>query len=192
MRSRRTTLQSNSILPFVTWVSESLLEFYRPECELMDRGKMGIDLMLQPIITQGSEVHAKSPPLCVATPHLLFNSRRGDLKLAQLAMLLAEIDCILRNCKDLSYNIHDRVFAPLWPSTVGIDDNCQSRQPRVQNQVRNLQYNHDFLNQLRFCEAVCVRPQELELIPRVNDNNLTISHYLNLRSAYGHFIPGTD
>lgn len=28
--------------------------------------------------------------------------------------------------EDLSYNIHDRrVFAPLWPSTVGIDDNCQ-------------------------------------------------------------------
>ncbi|KAK6307222.1 hypothetical protein J4Q44_G00223700 [Coregonus suidteri] len=98
--------------------------------------------MLQPIITQGSEVHAKSPPLCVATTHLLFNSRRGDLKLAQLAMLLAEIDCILRNCK--------------------------SAEPG------NLQYNHDFLRQLRFCEAVCVRPQELELIPRVNDNNLIL------------------
>ncbi|XP_055720807.1 protein angel homolog 1 isoform X1 [Salvelinus fontinalis] len=241
-------------------VSESLLEFYRPECELLDRDNVGIVLLLQPIITQGSEVTAKGPPLCVATTHLLFNTRRGDVKLTQLAMLLAEIDYIMRNCKvkgehcnvvlcgdfnalpnmplyqlittrqlyyhglpawmisgqeDLSYNIHHRrVFAPLWPSTVGIDDNCQyttvnepkSQVTSTQSPERNLHYNHGFLRRLRFCEAACVRPQNLELIPGVTDNTpdpedkhpyttrfrQTISHYLNLRSAYGHFIPGTD
>ncbi|XP_041711097.1 protein angel homolog 1 isoform X1 [Coregonus clupeaformis] len=242
-------------------VSESLLEFYRPECELLDRDNVGIVLLLQPIITQGSEVTAKGPPLCVATTHLLFNTRRGDVKLTQLAILLAEIDCIVRNCKvkgehcnvvlcgdfnalpnmplyqlittrrlyyhglpawmisgqeDLSYNIHHRrVFAPLWPSTVGIDDNCQYttvNEPKSQvtstqsPEPGNLQYNHDFLHRLRFCEAACVRPQDLELIPGVTDNTpdpedkhpyatrfrQTISHNLNLRSAYGHFIPGTD
>ncbi|CAB1335172.1 unnamed protein product [Coregonus sp. 'balchen'] len=218
-------------------VSESLLEFYRPECELLDRDNVGIVLLLQPIITQGSEVTAKGPPLCVATTHLLFNTRRGDVKLTQLAILLAEIDCIVRNCKvkgehcnvvlcgdfnalpnmplyqlittrqlyyhglpawmisgqeDLSYNIHHRrVFAPLWPSTVGIDDNCQYttvNEPKSQvtstqsPEPGNLQYNHDFLHRLRFCEAACVRPQDLELIPGVTDNT----------PAYGHFIPGTD
>lgn len=30
--------------------------------------------------------------LCIANTHLLFNKRRGDVKLAQLAVLLANID----------------------------------------------------------------------------------------------------
>ena len=34
--------------------------------------------------------------LCVATTHLLFNPKRGDIKLAQLAVLLAELDRFTR------------------------------------------------------------------------------------------------
>nr|XP_014027987.1 unnamed protein product [Salmo salar] len=72
--------------------------------------------------------------------------------------------------EDLSYNIHDRrVFAPLWPSTVGIDDNCQYTTTQSP-EPGNLQYNHDFLRQLRFCEAACIGPHDLELFPRVTDN----------------------
>ena len=34
--------------------------------------------------------------LCVATTHMLFNPKRGDIKLAQLAVLLAELDRFTR------------------------------------------------------------------------------------------------
>lgn len=31
-------------------------------------------------------------------------------------------------------------------------------------------YTHEFMRQLRFCPAACVRPQRLTLIPGVTDN----------------------
>lgn len=75
------------------------VEYFRPEIELLDRHNVGIIVLLLPTVTQGSEVKAQGPPLCVANTHLLFNPRRGDIKLAQLAILLAEIDKVFKSCK---------------------------------------------------------------------------------------------
>ncbi|XP_029114564.1 protein angel homolog 1 [Scleropages formosus] len=73
-------------------VSVRLVEFFRPQIEVLNRHNVGVVLLLQPVGPSGSEAMAQGPPLCVATTHLLFNPRRGDVKLAQLAVLLAEID----------------------------------------------------------------------------------------------------
>ena len=74
-------------------VSATSLEYFRPESELLDRDNVGIALLLQPVLPSGSsEGPIKAPScICVANTHLLFNPRRGDVKLAQLAILLAEI-----------------------------------------------------------------------------------------------------
>lgn len=80
-------------------VSVSLLEFYRPETGLLDRHNVGIVLLLRPVVTRGSDVKVLGPPLCLANTHLLFNPRRGDVKLAQLAIVLAEIDRVVRSLK---------------------------------------------------------------------------------------------
>lgn len=80
-------------------VSVTQLEFFRPETELLDRHNVGIVLLLRPVVTQGSDVKVMAPPLCVANTHLLFNPRRGDVKLAQLAIMLAEIDKVVMSCK---------------------------------------------------------------------------------------------
>ncbi|XP_029350269.1 protein angel homolog 1 [Echeneis naucrates] len=80
-----------------TEVSVIPLEYFRPETELLDRHNVGIVLLLRPVVTQGYEV--KGPLLCVANTHLLFNPRRGDVKLAQLAIMLAEIDNMVKSCK---------------------------------------------------------------------------------------------
>lgn len=80
-------------------VSVTQLEFFRPETELLDRHNVGIVLLLRPVVTQGSNVKVMGPPLCVANTHLLFNPRRGDVKLAQLAIMLAEIDKVVKSCK---------------------------------------------------------------------------------------------
>ncbi|XP_051252134.1 protein angel homolog 1 isoform X1 [Dicentrarchus labrax] len=238
-------------------ISVTTLEFFRPETELLDRHNVGIVVLLQPVVTRGSEVKAKGPPLCVANTHLLFNPRRGDVKLAQLAIMLAEIDSVVKSCKakgehcnlilcgdfntvphmplyqlittgelyfqglpawmisgqeDMSHRVYGhRLFAPLWPSCLGITDNCQytTAKETFESQSQKpgkYQYSHDFLLQLRFCPATCVRPLDLELIPGVTDNTPdasrenqpydksfrpTISHQLDLESVYTHILPGS-
>lgn len=77
----------------------SKLEFFRPETGLLDRHNVGIVLLLRPLVTTEAEVKKAGPSLCVANTHLLFNPRRGDVKLAQLAIMLAEIDAVIKYCK---------------------------------------------------------------------------------------------
>ncbi|XP_042356989.1 protein angel homolog 1 [Plectropomus leopardus] len=237
-------------------VSVTTLEFFRPETKLLDRHNVAIVLLLQPAVIQGSEIKAKGPPLCVANTHLLFNPRRGDVKLAQLAIMLAEIDSVVKSCKakgehcnlilcgdfnsvpnmplyqlittgelffqglpawmisgqeDLSHKAHShRLFAPLWPSCLGITDSCQYTSVKEISKSQSPksgtgQYSHEFMLQLRFCPAACVRPLDLELIPGVTDAvpdasrgdqphdkrfRHTISHRLDLESVYKHTLPG--
>ncbi|KAK1795772.1 hypothetical protein P4O66_008838 [Electrophorus voltai] len=60
------------------------VEYFRRGIPLLDRDNVGLILLLQPV--EPSACH-----ICVANTHLLYNPRRGDIKLAQLSMLLAEI-----------------------------------------------------------------------------------------------------
>ncbi|XP_030212631.1 protein angel homolog 1 [Gadus morhua] len=82
-------------------VSATSLEYFRPESELLDRDNVGIALLLQPVLPSGSsEGPIKAPScICVANTHLLFNPRRGDVKLAQLAIMLAEIHALVKASK---------------------------------------------------------------------------------------------
>ncbi|KAG5857573.1 hypothetical protein ANANG_G00020890 [Anguilla anguilla] len=235
-------------------LSLRVVEYCRPQMEMLDRDNVGLVLLLQPISLQGSEVTMLGSPLCVANTHLLFNPRRGDVKLAQLAILLAEIDLIVKSLplkgagcpivlcgdfnsvpnmplynfittsqlyyhgmpawmisgqEDLCYKMHPRrLFAPLWPSTLGITDTCQYvSDHRIDRQESGkILYDHKFLLGLRFCEAALIRPEHLELIPGVTDVTPdkpeeqphirrfrnTIRHGLNLRSAYSHFNSDTN
>lgn len=65
----------------------------------MNRHNVGIVLLLRPLVAQGAALKESGPPLCLANTHLLFNPRRGDVKLAQLAIMLAEIDAVVKSCK---------------------------------------------------------------------------------------------
>uniref|UniRef100_A0A2K6GF14 Angel homolog 2 n=2 Tax=Propithecus coquereli TaxID=379532 RepID=A0A2K6GF14_PROCO len=78
-------------------LSVNPVEFYRPDIPLLDRDNVGLVLLLQPKIP-----YAASPAICVANTHLLYNPRRGDIKLTQLAMLLAEISSVAHQ-KDGSF-----------------------------------------------------------------------------------------
>ncbi len=63
------------------------VSFYKPNIKLLDRDNVALIALLRP-----KAWPEDGPKLCVATTHLLYNPRRGDIKLAQLGMLLAEID----------------------------------------------------------------------------------------------------
>lgn len=80
-------------------VSVSSLEFYRPETKLLDRHNVAIVSLLRPSGAGEPQSKATGPELCVVNTHLLFNPGRGDVKLAQVAILLAEMDRVVRSLK---------------------------------------------------------------------------------------------
>ncbi|XP_061757136.1 protein angel homolog 2 [Nerophis ophidion] len=75
-------------------LSSHPIEFFRPGDALLNRDNVGLVVLLQPSHATGAS--DSSNFLCVANTHLLYNPRRGDVKLAQLAILLAEISRLSR------------------------------------------------------------------------------------------------
>ena len=73
----------------------SPVEYFRPGLELLNRDNVGLVLLLQPLVPEGLG-QVSVAPLCVANTHVLYNPRRGDIKLAQMAILLAEVDKVAR------------------------------------------------------------------------------------------------
>ncbi|MBN3281625.1 ANGE2 protein, partial [Polyodon spathula] len=67
-------------------VSSHPVEFFHHGIPLLDGDNVGLVLLLKPAATQSSDLS-----ICVANTHLLYNPRQGDIKLTQLAILLAEI-----------------------------------------------------------------------------------------------------
>ncbi|XP_032087846.1 protein angel homolog 1 isoform X1 [Thamnophis elegans] len=72
-------------------ISANPVEYFRPGLDILSRDNVGLVLLLQPLLTENLGDKAISP-LCVANTHVLYSPRRGDIKLAQMALLLAEID----------------------------------------------------------------------------------------------------
>ncbi|NXY15631.1 ANGE1 protein, partial [Atrichornis clamosus] len=85
-------------------ISLSPIEYFRPGLDVLNRDNVGLVLLLQPVLPDGLGLKAVSP-LCVANTHVLFNPRRGDIKLAQVALLLAEIDKIARTAEGSYYPV---------------------------------------------------------------------------------------
>ncbi|XP_032998226.1 protein angel homolog 1 isoform X3 [Lacerta agilis] len=72
-------------------ISASPVEYFRPGLDILNRDNVGLVLLLQPLLPESLGDKSVSP-LCVANTHVLYNPRRGDIKLAQMALLLAEVD----------------------------------------------------------------------------------------------------
>lgn len=69
-----------------TLFSSHPVEYFRKGIPILDRDNVGLIVVLKPVGVSGSECN-----ICVVNTHLLYNPRRGDIKLAQLALLMAEI-----------------------------------------------------------------------------------------------------
>lgn len=61
------------------------MEYNQPGVNVLDRDNVGIILRLAP--QKNKEAH-----LIVSTTHILYNKKRHDVKLAQVHLLLAEIE----------------------------------------------------------------------------------------------------
>ncbi len=67
------------------------VDYLRPGVSQLDRDNIALLVKLTPL-KQKSGVPSKKARLIIANTHLLFNPRRGDIKLAQMMLFLAEID----------------------------------------------------------------------------------------------------
>ncbi|XP_059504551.1 protein angel homolog 2 isoform X3 [Stegostoma tigrinum] len=108
-------------------ISTCPVEFYRPKIQVLDRDNIGLVLLLQPVLSQSAAL------LCVANTHLLYNPRRGDIKLAQLAILLAEINKLASDGK-----------GGYWPIILCGDFNAVPDSP-LYNFIRNGKLIYDGL-----------------------------------------------
>ncbi|XP_073494201.1 protein angel homolog 1 [Phyllobates terribilis] len=136
-----------------TLLAENHVEFFRPAIDVLNRDNVGLVLLLQPRLPEGTQDgRAAPPPLCVANTHLLYNPRRGDIKLAQLALLLAEVEKLSRTpdgshcpiilCGDLNATpdsllyqlLHNGVLSyrglPAWKVS-GQERYCTTPNPRL-------------------------------------------------------------
>lgn len=78
-----------------TLVKSKLVSFNKPEVKLMDRDNVAVVVLLKPKNTGSSSRHTNNM-VCVSNTHLLFNKKRGDIKLAQLSCLFSEIEEIAK------------------------------------------------------------------------------------------------
>ena len=64
------------------------MRYYTPEVQILDKDNVGVILLLK---ANTADHEVDNQFICVANTHLLFNKKRGDIKLAQLCYLFAEI-----------------------------------------------------------------------------------------------------
>ncbi|CAF0775888.1 unnamed protein product [Brachionus calyciflorus] len=65
------------------------VDYFVPGVEILNRENVGIIMLLKHKAKKSDD---KPKFLCVATTHILYNPKRGDCKLAQLQVLLANLD----------------------------------------------------------------------------------------------------
>lgn len=97
----------------------SEMEFNIPRISVLNRDNIGLVCRLTPLD------HPALPPVVFATTHLLYNPKRDDIRLAQTALLLAEVDRLATppvESENRSY----------LPTIITGDFNCPPTSPVVQ------------------------------------------------------------
>ena len=94
-----------------------LVSFNKPQSQFMNRDNVAILVILTP----RAENMKNASPIVIGNTHLLFNMKRGDIKLAQLAHLFAEIDRVAIDSKRrtklptiLCGDFNSTPFSPLY------------------------------------------------------------------------------
>ncbi|XP_062858060.1 protein angel homolog 2 isoform X2 [Trichomycterus rosablanca] len=176
------------------------IEFYRRGIPLLDRDNVGLVVMLQPVKELGLG------HICVATTHLLYNPRRGDIKLAQLALLLAEISRVSRLDDGTTCPVvlcGDFNSVPASPLYTFIKDNKLEYAGMPTGKVSGQEENHrghrfltvpiwpSSLGISQLCQFEEPHEEQSKLQSGASSNGFskpTIEHRLKLASVYSHFL----
>ncbi|XP_026773415.3 protein angel homolog 2 isoform X2 [Pangasianodon hypophthalmus] len=186
-----------------TLLSSHPVEFFRHGISILDRDNVGLIVVLKPVGASGSERN-----VCVVTTHLLYNPRRGDIKLAQLALLLAEISRVARQDDGTTCPIllcGDFNSVPASPLYTFITDSKleyagmpigkvsgQEESPRGQRILTSPLWPSSLgISQLCQYEAQTNEPDVKESGQQGSKkglNSTSIEHSFKLTSAYSHYL----
>lgn len=176
---------------------------------LLDRDQVALVVKLRPNCPIGTN----ATNLIIANTHLLFNPKRGDIKLAQLRLLLAEIQrfAINNNNKGEKSNSHNPYQLNYFPIIVCGDFNSEPNSPLI-NFMQTGKFNFHGIRagdisgqrdgiekgpyitrkdlQMMGINSNCCydennaqKSEELNLSDEI-DEDLTIKHVFNLKSVY--------
>lgn len=79
-------------------IDSTLVEFQMGYGELLNRDNVAIVAILESVKTQ------RPAQICIATTHLLFNHKRGDVKLGQVCLLLAQVEKLTKAALEKTSN----------------------------------------------------------------------------------------
>jgi protein angel len=86
------------------------------------RDNIGLALLLKAKHKSSDKQDEATTHLCVATTHILYNPKRGDIKLAQLQLLLSNIDRLAFRSSRVTND--GRVMPQYYPTVLCGDFNC--------------------------------------------------------------------
>lgn len=187
------------------------VEFVREGVPVLDRDNVGLIALLKPCAQPSTDFR-----LCVATTHLLFNPRRGDIKLAQLCLLLAEIDRLASKgsvdgrpqyypvilCGDMNSEPHSPLYSFLARGSLcytGLLSGDVSGQGEGANRGKPIPLD-DCLRHLNISDESRYNPdppkqqgkkeQQDKVTSAEQEGSGCVSHGLNLVSVYQHVKHG--
>ncbi|XP_029966836.1 protein angel homolog 2 [Salarias fasciatus] len=187
-------------------VSSNPIEFFRVGDALLDRDNVGQVVLLRPRCAPPDSASF----ICVANTHLLYNPRRGDVKLAQLAILLAELGRLARlpdgstNPVLLCGDLNSAPYSPLYKfltrgrlDYTGLQIGMVSGQEdgsRGQRLLSSPIWSHSvgINHRCQYQKAASSSTaedgavSELSVDDSAAFNRATLEHTLNLRSSYLH------
>ncbi|XP_063299913.1 protein angel homolog 2 isoform X2 [Pelobates fuscus] len=183
------------------------VEYYREHINLLDRDNIGLILLLQPRVDQ------EAPSICIANTHLLYNPRRGDIKLTQLAILLAEISgvahltgsssCPIVLCGDFNSVPGSPLHSFIKEGVLnygGLSIGKVSGQEQYSSGRRPLSIPiwPDSLGISQNCVYESKESTEKAEEQAIEEQSVqnkrvqsSIQHHFSLSSVYSHYVPGT-
>ncbi|UJR28821.1 hypothetical protein I4U23_010045 [Adineta vaga] len=174
-------------------IDSKTVPFYQRNISLLDRDNCGLIALFQPLSSKATS----DDLFCVATTHLLFSPKRGDIKLAQLQYFLAEIDRFaLRTASLNSYypiiicgDFNAQPHSPLskflinghikYDTFRSIEISGQIPQSIVQNRF-SLQLPSKELIPTTFVTSNCCFPKQTAT---QTTNSIIFEQYINQRSS---------
>uniref|UniRef100_A0A8C9FP56 Angel homolog 2 n=1 Tax=Pavo cristatus TaxID=9049 RepID=A0A8C9FP56_PAVCR len=179
-------------------ISSNPVEFFRRDIPLLDRDNVGLVLLLQPKFPCKTNA-----AVCIANTHLLYNPRRGDIKLTQLAMLLAEIAsvapqkngtfCPIIICGDFNSVPGSPLYRFIKEGKLNYEGLAIGKLPYGQLQFmpiwRSGQVNHRRKYGEKTEEATSDNTKEIVIASEKLSSKL--EHHFKLSSVYSHYFPET-
>lgn len=187
-------------------VEQTSVEFYQPGVDILNRDNIALVVRLR---VQGS-----NDEIVVASTHLLYNPRREDVRLAQMQLLLAEIDRVSHTdlpvilTGDFNLQPHTSVYQLLargqlkmdsrytsdWvPTHLGITDCCRHSSLLAHRQmIEYLQRDSEVMAtelsmlKLYHTERKCDTSQHHSPLKHHTFRTGNLSHDLKLRSVHNH------